>query len=68
MSKDHREVQKQRYRIKVPNYDTSHRYYIFNCKSSSGVGVLLRHSDFSNRGAGGKVRSRRDDAVCLSAS
>ena len=35
------------------------------CKSLSGVGVLLRHSDFSDRGAGGKVWSRRDDGVCL---
>ena len=25
------------------------------CKSSSGVGVLLRNSDFSDRGAGGKA-------------
>ena len=36
------------------------------CKSSSGVDVLLRNSDFSGRGAGGKaVVPERDDGVCL---
>ena len=37
-----------------------------SCKSSSGVGVLLRNSDFSDRGAGGKAAvPERDDGVCL---
>ena len=36
------------------------------CKSSSGVGALLRNSDFSGRGAGGKAAvPERDDGVCL---
>ena len=36
------------------------------CESSLGVGVLLRNSDFSDRGAGGKAAvPERDDGVCL---
>ena len=34
-----------------------------------GTGALLRNSDFSDRGAGGKAAVPvRDDGVCLSAS
>ena len=38
-------------------------------KSFPGTGALLRNSDFSDRGAGGKAAVPvRDDGVCLSAS
>ena len=57
-------MQRQKYCIKVPNHDTPSLYQ--RCNSSSGVGVLLRNSDFSDRGAGGKAAvPERDDGVCL---